>query len=93
MPRNYKVYLEDILDSIKAVEEFTAGISCQEFCGDRKTFDAVARNLEIIGEASKKLPEDVRALFPAVQWKKIETETGSETGSEKRKTGSKRGQD
>lgn len=53
------------------MEEFTAGLSYQDFCGDRKTFDAVARNLEIIGEASKKLPDDIRAKYPAVQWKKM----------------------
>lgn len=71
MPRDYKVYLDDILDSIKAIEEFSENISFQEFANDRRTFDAVVRNREIIGEAVKGIPENIRAQNPEAQWRKI----------------------
>lgn len=71
MPRDYKVYLDDILDSIKAIEEFSDGLSFKEFANDRRTFDAVVRNLEIIGEAVKGIPESARSINPDVQWRKI----------------------
>ena len=41
------------------------------FCSDEKTFDAVVRNLEIIGEAAKHVPDDIRARIPAVEWRKV----------------------
>ena len=71
MPRDYKVYLEDILEAIGKVCRFTAGISLKTFSDDIKTFDAVVRNLEIIGEAAKKVPEEIRTKRPEVDWKKI----------------------
>ena len=54
MPRDFKVYLEDILLSIRKINDFTAGSELDELARDEKTLDAVVRNLEIIGEASKK---------------------------------------
>lgn len=71
MPRDYRVYLDDILESIKAIEEFVGGQSFAEFSNDRRTFDAVVRNLEIIGEAIKKIPENIRSKNPGVPWRKI----------------------
>ena len=50
---------------------FCKGYSFEEFCEDEKTFDAVVRNLEIIGEAAKKIPEEEREKFPSIEWKKI----------------------
>lgn len=70
MPRDYRVYLDDILESIKAIEEFVGVQSFTEFSNDRRTFDAVVRNLEIIGEAIKKIPETIRSKNPGVPWKK-----------------------
>lgn len=71
MPRDSKVYLEDILEATRKVMRYTDGLSKAEFLEDEKTIDAVVRNLEIIGEAVKKLPEDLRAQYSAVEWKKI----------------------
>jgi uncharacterized protein with HEPN domain len=71
MSRDYKVYLEDILEAIQKIQIYTATFSRQIFFDDKKTIDAVARNLEIIGEAIKKLPEDLRSRYPEVDWKKI----------------------
>ena len=71
MSRDYKVYLEDILEAIHKIREFTSGTSLTTLSKDAKTLDAVIRNLEVIGEAVKRLPEEVRSQQPDVEWKKI----------------------
>ncbi|MCZ6624322.1 MAG: DUF86 domain-containing protein [Deltaproteobacteria bacterium] len=71
MPRDYKVFLDDILGAIAKVRRYTAGFSQEEFFKDEKTLDAVARNLEIIGEAVKKIPPRLRTQYPSVDWKKV----------------------
>ncbi len=57
MPRDYEVYLEDIRDAIDKVKRYTTGLSREDFENDDKTVDAVVRNLQIIGEAVKMIPE------------------------------------
>jgi uncharacterized protein with HEPN domain len=71
MPRDYKVGLEDILDAIHKIRTYTVGATLQTFKQDCKTFDAVVRNLEIIGEAVKNLPDSVRSKHPEIDWKRI----------------------
>lgn len=71
MPRDYKLYLEDILSAIGRIRRYVSGSSRESLAGDEKTLDAVVRNLEIIGEAAKKVPEDIRSQHPSVDWKKI----------------------
>jgi uncharacterized protein with HEPN domain len=71
MPRDSRVYLEDILEAIGAIRDYTAGMSRESFGHDRKTVDAVLRNLEVIGEAVKRLPDEVRSAKPEVEWQKI----------------------
>lgn len=71
MPRDYKVYLEDILEAIGKISRYTAGVSQEVFSRDEKTLDAVVRNLEIIGEAIKKVPGKIRSKYPEVEWKRI----------------------
>ena len=71
MSRDYKVHLEDILEAIHKIRAYTAGMSLPTFAADAKTFDAVVRNLEIIGEAAKGLPEPVRAQHAEIDWKRI----------------------
>lgn len=71
MRRDYKTLLEDIAEAADAVTEFTSGLTKDDLAADRKTRDAVIRNLEVIGEAVKKLPEDRRAAHPDVEWKRI----------------------
>jgi uncharacterized protein with HEPN domain len=60
--------LTDILDGIQAIREFTAGMTFQEFVHDRKTVYAVTRALEIISEASRRLPEELKNRHPEVDW-------------------------
>ncbi|MDK2742883.1 MAG: DUF86 domain-containing protein [Nitrospira sp. BO4] len=71
MPRDSSVYLEDILEATRKIASYTANLSKAAFLEDEKTFDAVVRNLEVIGEAVKRLPEDFRAQHPALEWKKM----------------------
>lgn len=68
-PRDLKVYLEDMLRAVGSIERYTQGMDLESFKHDAKTQDAVARNLEIIGEAAKRIPEEVRAKHPTIDWR------------------------
>ena len=71
MERDFKAYLNHILDSIILIEEYTASHSFEDFKKDRKTIDAVIRNFEIIGEASSELPKYLRKKYSEVPWRSI----------------------
>ena len=71
MPRDFEVYLEDIREAIVKIRDYTAGLTRESFAQDNMRIDAVIRNLEIIGEAAKMVPESIRTRFPLVEWKKI----------------------
>ncbi len=71
MPRDYRVHLEDILEAIQKIRDFTSGHTLETFVRDAKTIDAVVRNLEVIGEATKKVPASLRAHHPDIDWKRI----------------------
>ena len=71
MSRDYKLYLQDILEAIEKIESYLQGMSFQQFSQDELRIDAVLRNLEIIGEATKNIPPQVRQKYPAVEWRKI----------------------
>lgn len=71
MPRDHRLYLEDILDAIQKIEEYVQGLTFQEFRESSLRVDAVLYNLEIIGEAVKHVPESVREEHPSVEWRKI----------------------
>ena len=71
MHRTILQYLDDILESIGNIEEDTTGISFDEFSKDRRRKDAVIRNFQVIGEAIKNLPEDLKERYPDTDWRKI----------------------
>ena len=71
MPREARVYLEDMLEAVAAIKQYVAGLDKPAFCADRRTVDAVVRNLEILGEAAKRVPPELRAQRPEVPWREI----------------------
>lgn len=70
-PRDYTDYVQDILAALDDVSEFTTGMTLEGFENDRKTVNAVIRSMEVIGEAAKNIPDDIRNRFPKVPWKKM----------------------
>ena len=62
-------YLNDIREGIHKILTYTAELTYEQFMADIKTQDAVVRNLEIIGEATKKLSTHLRKSYPKVPWK------------------------
>jgi|SRR5208337_2298128 len=69
--REYGDYINDMLDSIKDTSEFIGEMDCKKFFKDRKTTLATVRCLEILGEAAKNIPENIRDKHPDIPWKKI----------------------
>ncbi len=71
MTRELDLVFEDILESISKIREYTQAISLDEFRASSQVRDAVERRLEIIGEAAKKIPKNIRVRHPDVPWKKV----------------------
>jgi len=71
MHRSVLLYLDDILEAIANIEEDTVGITLDEFVTDRRRRDAVIRNFQVIGEAIKNLPEELKERHPKTDWKRI----------------------
>ena len=67
--RKWKLFVEDILESIELIENYIANMEIEDFKKDRRTIDAVVRNLEIIGEASRNIPDDIKGAYQEVDWK------------------------
>ena len=66
--RTYILYLDDIQIAMSRIAEYIQGFSFIEFKRDYKTVDAVIRNFEVIGEASKNLPIEIKTKYPEVPW-------------------------
>ena len=71
MSRDWRVQVEDIQKAIVKIRAFSAGLDYAAFSADEKTQDAVIRNLEVIGEAARALPEDLKLQTAEVEWRKI----------------------
>lgn len=71
MTRDVQVYVADILESIGKIEQYTNGISRDDFMANSQVQDAVFRRLEIIGEGVKRIGEEVRSKYPPIPWKEI----------------------
>jgi len=67
-PRNWKFRIEDILESLELISEYTRSMNYKNWKKDRKTIDAVIRNLEVIGEAATHIPDDIQDQYPDVPW-------------------------
>jgi uncharacterized protein with HEPN domain len=64
-------YIDDMLDAISKIRTFLAGFDFETFAKDDKTQFAVIRALEIIGEASKKIPDNIKIIYSDVPWREI----------------------
>ncbi|MEK6823620.1 MAG: DUF86 domain-containing protein [Nanoarchaeota archaeon] len=71
MKRDVNLFIEDIINSIKNVEEFSEKLSKNEFLKNKLKQRAIERELEIIGEAVKNIPESLRNKYPEIRWKGI----------------------
>ena len=69
--RQVRDYLQDILDAIVAIEQFTKGVEFEEFSNNLEKVFAVSRAIEIIGEAVKRIPDSVRSQYPDIPWRDI----------------------
>ena len=69
--RDVKLYVKDILEAIKAIEKFVEGMDFESFKEDDKTSSAVIRKFEIIGEATKNIPQSIKEKYPPIPWKEM----------------------
>lgn len=69
--RDWKILFEDIIESINKIENYTKDSSFEDFAQSPLIIDAVVRNIEIIGEASKNVPLETQNIFNDIPWQKI----------------------
>jgi uncharacterized protein with HEPN domain len=65
------LYLEDVRDCMNKINKYVNGMSFEDFDQNQLVIDAVARNLEVIGEATKYVPTEIREKYPEVPWKSM----------------------
>ena len=70
-PRRELDFLRDIEEAIERILEYTASLTWEDFLRDHKTQDAVVRNLEVIGEATRNLSDDFRLQHPGIPWRNM----------------------
>jgi uncharacterized protein with HEPN domain len=71
MKKDPLVHIDDIYDSIKAIQKYTFGLSRADFMASSEKQDAVIRRLEVIGEAANRLTDDFRGHYPEIPWSGI----------------------
>lgn len=71
MTRAVVLYISDILQQMEDALEFVRGMTYEQFLRDKKTINAVLRAIEVIGEATKNVPEGIRARYPDIPWKEM----------------------
>jgi uncharacterized protein with HEPN domain len=69
--RDTGLLIADMLESIARIRRYVAGMDYDAFLADERTCDAVVRNVEIIGEASKQVPEDFKQAHTALPWQQM----------------------
>jgi hypothetical protein len=67
--RNILLFLSDIIEAIEKIDKYTEDMTYEKFLQDDKTKDAVLRNLEIIGEAVKNIPDEIKRKYNFVNWR------------------------
>lgn len=71
MSRDYQYFIKDMILSCEKILRYVGTLNYKQFCSNEEKYDAIIRNLEIIGEAAKCVPNEIRDKFPDVEWKKI----------------------
>ncbi|MFB3881038.1 MAG: DUF86 domain-containing protein [Armatimonadota bacterium] len=71
MSRSWRLFLQDMIESVRRVRDYTEGLDLGAFQRSSMAYDAVLRNLEIIGEAAKSIPPDIRDRYPEIDWRGI----------------------
>ena len=71
MSRSEEMFLQDIILCCEKISGYTENITFEQFLKDGKTYDAVVRNLEIIGEAAKNITDETRGRIPSIPWRNI----------------------
>lgn len=71
MKKRYIMSLEDIIESMTRIDSYTDNMDYDNFHQNQLVVDAVIRNLEIIGEASKNVPEEIRNKYNKIPWRKM----------------------
>jgi uncharacterized protein len=67
--RDWRVYIDDMLEAIEKIQQYLSGMSYQEFIDDRRTVDAVTMNVAILGEATGRVPTEVKDRYPQIPWR------------------------
>jgi uncharacterized protein with HEPN domain len=69
MKRNVELYIKDIIKYMERAEKYVEGLSHEQFLKDPKTCDAVIRCIEVLGEATKNIPENIRNKYSSLPWR------------------------
>jgi uncharacterized protein with HEPN domain len=69
LKRDVRLYLDDIFDAVEKIENYVNGFTFEDFSEDSKTVDAIVRNFEVIGEATKRVPSETKEKYPQIPWK------------------------
>ena len=69
--RDFRLYLKDIVEAMIAIQAFVEGMDFEAFAADDKTSSAVIRKFEILGEATKNVPDEIRQKYPQVPWRQM----------------------
>lgn len=71
MSRSWELYLQDMLEAARKIIRYTGSREFEDFVADEMAYDATLRNLEVLGEAAKAMPADIRQRHPEVDWRGI----------------------
>jgi len=71
MTRDVRLYINDMLEALEKIEEYTENVSEDDFFEDTQLQDAIVRRIEILGESVKHIPQDIRDKYPEIPWRQI----------------------